>query len=534
MEIGGGSVRVMNTNELPLQELFTKLREAGLQLSIDEYRLVLRSLQAGFGVADKAALKRLCQTLWAKSAEEKSILDYHFEQVIGSEVVVSMQDKDTNSNTVVPTLETNGNTIVSTEEKLTKQSSKPNSFGITDYIIPSILGIGIVLGIGFIQKSRIPTSKQTPTPTPTPASTPTPTPASTPTPTPASTSTPTPTPASTPINQEQTQSNWIAWSFLLVTTLGAGYLIIRWTTKHNNDKASIPKDPILSYPALASERMTTQEPAINNTFVEEATPNLPTSPVTSELIPTREDEVQVVKSVLQATSTDEEIPYSSFILTKEFFPVTQRQMKQMWRYLRRPVREGKATELDVEATINHIGNQGILLEPVLIPPRMNRAELLLLIDQDGSMVPFHALSQRLAETALRGGRLGRTGIYYFHNCPVEYLYRDSYHQQGELVSDIVTHIYSKRTAVLIFSDAGAARGGYSEERYKLTQEFLTHLRQKVRHIAWLNPMPKKRWFGTTAGEISNLVPMFEVSRPGLQDAISVLRGRPTNFEGRRK
>jgi hypothetical protein len=75
--------RVMNTNELPLQELFTKLRQAGLLLGIDEYQLVLRSLQGGFGVADKAALKRLCQTLWVTSETEKSILDYHFEQVIG-------------------------------------------------------------------------------------------------------------------------------------------------------------------------------------------------------------------------------------------------------------------------------------------------------------------------------------------------------------------------------------------------------------------------------------------------------------------
>ena len=88
--------------------------------------------------------------------------------------------------------------------------------------------------------------------------------------------------------------------------------------------------------------------------------------------------------------------------------------------------------------------------------------------------------------------------------------------------------------MFIFSDAGAARGGYSEERYELTKEFLAQLKQRLRYIAWLNPMPRSRWLGTTAGEIARLVPMFEVSRLGLQDAIGVLRGRPTNFEGRRK
>ncbi|WP_414579694.1 hypothetical protein [Anabaena sp. CCY 9402-a] len=77
------------------------------------------------------------------------------------------------------------------------------------------------------------------------------------------------------------------------------------------------------------------------------------------------------------------------------------------------------------------------------------------------------------------------------------------------------HVCSRRTAVLIFSDAGAARGGYSEERYELTREFITQLQHHVRYIAWLNPMPRKRWFGTTAGEIAHLVPMFEVSRRGV-------------------
>ncbi len=503
----------MQMNELPLQELFTRLREAGLVLGIDEYQLLLHSLQGGFGIADKAALKRLCQTLWVKSAEEKAVLEYQFEQVMSSEVVVSTSE--TNQNNIIPNQETNSNTFVPipelksksvpilevksktavpTEEKLPKQSGHYKSSQIITYVTLSILGVGIVWGIVLSQQQQT----STPTPTPTQKLNPTQTP-----------------------NQQpgEPQPNFIFGSFLTFIALGGGYILFWWIVKRKAEPT--PSSP---GPALASERMT-QQPVGDNTFVEEATPNQPGSLVTLKLIQTREDEIQVVKSALRATNKH---------LTRDFFPITQRQMKQIWRYLRRPVREGKATELDVEATVNQIGHKGILLEPVLVPPRVNRAELLLLIDQDGSMVPFHTLSHRLAETALQGGHLGSAGIYYFHNCPVEYLYRDPYHQQGELVSHIVTHVCSERTAVLIFSDAGAARGGYSEERYKLTKEFLAQLQQQVRHIAWLNPMPRKRWFGTTADKIVRLVPMFEVSRAGVQDAISVLRGRPTNFEGRRK
>ncbi|MCY7276542.1 MAG: hypothetical protein LH702_23110, partial [Phormidesmis sp. CAN_BIN44] len=75
----------MNTNpvdELPLLELFTRLREAGLPLGINEYQLVLRSLQAGFGVRDREALAKLCRTLWIKSPEEERLFNHHFEQII--------------------------------------------------------------------------------------------------------------------------------------------------------------------------------------------------------------------------------------------------------------------------------------------------------------------------------------------------------------------------------------------------------------------------------------------------------------------
>jgi uncharacterized protein len=267
----------------------------------------------------------------------------------------------------------------------------------------------------------------------------------------------------------------------------------------------------------------TRHSANNKTSSSQLNETTSTPMLDSELTPEIGDQIQLAKSVLTTTPKNNKTHISNFI-TREYFPVTRRQMKQNWRYLRRPVREGIPTELDIEATVNQIGQQGVLLEPVLLPPRINQSELLLLIDQDGSMVPFHSLSRRLAETAVRGGRLGKAGIYYFHNCPGEYLYRDSYHQDAEAISTLISRI-PERTVVLIFSDAGAARGGYSEERIELTRQFLTQLKQKVRYITWLNPIPQNRWYGTTADDIAGWVSMFEMTRRGLQGAINVLRGR---------
>src|SRR5947209_521003 len=199
-----------------------------------------------------------------------------------------------------------------------------------------------------------------------------------------------------------------------------------------------------------------------------------------------EDEVRVAQAVLRTTGLDNELLSHPYILSDEYFPVTRRQMKQSWRYLRRPIREGPAVELDIEATTNEIGRRGMLLEPVLVPRRVNRTELLLLIDHGGSMAPFHMLSHRLVETALRGGRLGKTHIYYFHNYPLEYLYHDPNYQEYEHVEQILNGRFSQRTGVLVFSDSGAARGGFSQERVDWTEKFLQRLKQHFRYLAWIN------------------------------------------------
>ena len=366
--------------ELPLLELFTQLREAGLPLGIDEYRLILKALQKGFGTIDQEALAELCRTLWVKSQDEEHLFNYHFQQVM----------------------------------------TDPYS------VKPSV--------------------------------------------------------------------------------------------KREQEKTTISPSPTKE--ALESEGNYSSD-------LPNKTPATVT--VSSELMEVQ-DEMQVAEAVQITTQNNEEITVNRFTETDEYFPVTRRQMKQSWRHLRRMVRQGLPTELDIEATIEQVVRQGVLLEPVLMPSRMNRTELLLLIDHKGSMVPFHALSQRLAQTALRGGRLEKASIYYFHNCPTKYLYHDQTRQKAEPVTDFLAQLRPERSAVLIFSDGGAARGGFSLERLELTQKFLDQLKQRSRYIAWLNPMATERWFGTTAGEIARLVPMFEVSRQGFDGAIDVLRGRASTAQ----
>lgn len=237
-----------------------------------------------------------------------------------------------------------------------------------------------------------------------------------------------------------------------------------------------------------------------------------------------DDEVQAAAAVAQVAPSDTEAHGARYLLMSDYLPVTKRQMKQSWRFLRQQVREGPLEEVDVEATIDQICREGFLVEPVRVPRRTNRAELVLLTDTHGSMVPFHALGRRLIQTAERGGRLGRAGVFYFHDCPTEFLYSDPARQKGTAIDKWLVSGDLHRSRILFFSDGGAARGQFDRERLALTADFLEKLNRRVRRVAWLNPMPRTRWTATTAEGIARLVPMFEVSQHGLHEAIRVLRG----------
>ncbi len=141
------------------------------------------------------------------------------------------------------------------------------------------------------------------------------------------------------------------------------------------------------------------------------------------------------------------------------------------------------------------------------------------------MIPFHGLCNQLAKTALEGGGLHQTMVYYFYNCPQSYLYREPSCWQEIEMETVLRQLQPQYAGVLIVSDGGAIRGNYNQKRVQATQKFLTQIKQYVSKISWLNPLPPNRWQQTTAMEIAQQVPMFELNRQGLEKAVSVLRGR---------
>ena len=456
--------------DLPLLDLFTKLRSAGLPLGVDDYQAVLRSLQGGYGLTDRVALARVCRMLWVRSADEQQLFDHYFEQVIGSDISSELEISAEKTNTA--------QRIMVQSVVFRKKHLKP---GWIKDVLVLVTGLGLVSGVMFTVVRWTPPEASVSIPAPAKPAQPLP-----------------PIQPKTVFNQDfQMAQTGLFIGFMLGAGLiGAG---IVWLLRNYQVFERFQPHPQPVAPPLKSAN---------------STKNIPT------LLRDLNDEVAIAQAVQQTAPGGR-----SYAVAQDYLPVTQRQLKQSWRYLRQLVREGIATELDIEATTQQIARCGMLLEPVVVPPRQNRTELLLLVDQDGSMVAFRSLAERLTETAVRGGRLGKMGIFYFRNCPIDSLYRDPLHLDAEPVADVLAQLRRDRTVVLIFSDGGAARGGFSRDRIDVTAEFLAKLESQVRRVVWLNPMPQSRWAGTTASEIARSVPMFEATRQGIEGAIGTLRGR---------
>jgi hypothetical protein len=208
-----------------------------------------------------------------------------------------------------------------------------------------------------------------------------------------------------------------------------------------------------------------------------------------------------------------------------YWPVSRRSMVYTWRYLRRPVPDGPEDVLDERATVTQAARQGFFLAPVYRRRESNRAHLLLLLDQDGSMTPFHRFTRDLVETAQYESTIQHVDVCYFHNVPAKSVYRDPHLTEPVLFERVLASCDGD-TSVFIVSDGGAARGYRRLERIRATTEVLFQMKQQANLIAWLNPMPVERWAGTSAQIIAHLVPMYPMDEDGLSNAIDVVRGQP--------
>lgn len=255
---------------------------------------------------------------------------------------------------------------------------------------------------------------------------------------------------------------------------------------------------------------------------EEKQPLLPDpESITTEIEP--QPKTELMSQPVQAPFVP--IEREGLLPLQNYFPLSRRSMVYGWRFLQRPVADGRKNVLDIPATIQAVTEQGYYLSPVYRRQQRNAARLLLLIDQNGSMMPFHRFSRDLVETAREESLLQEENVFvfYFHNVPASHVYQDLYLTKPVSTKAVLGQCDSD-TSVLIVSDAGAARGYRRQGRIQDTTRFLLQLQRQTRLIAWLNPMSRSRWEGSSAEILAYLVPMFQMDRIGFGDAIDVMRG----------
>lgn len=190
-----------------------------------------------------------------------------------------------------------------------------------------------------------------------------------------------------------------------------------------------------------------------------------------------------------------------FYLTPTDFPIQLQDVQVIWRLLQQAKQFGKDYELDIEATLYRIEQEGIFTDVVMRPVQVRKTELLLLIDDSPAMIPFFpALSPFIQ--AIQEARITPARIYRFTSYPDEYLYEWQHPTIAQPLSNILPKLHRQRTVALILSDVGAATATYSQERIKGISQFLTALSPCIRQLIWLNPLPPQRWEQTSAWTIN--------------------------------
>lgn len=210
-----------------------------------------------------------------------------------------------------------------------------------------------------------------------------------------------------------------------------------------------------------------------------------------------------------------------------YTPLTRRQMDYAFRAIRRPAPTGPRDLLDVDATIDEAARLGFFLRPRLRRRSVDEFRLLLLVDRNGSMAPFHRLSESLVDAAVEATGAPdeeRLRVFYFHNDPGDWLYRTPRLAAPVALPDALAGVDADWSA-LIVSDAGAARGTPNARSRSLGPlRLLRLLGERTASFAWLNPVPAARWADTAAETIARRVPMHPMSHEGMGMATDALRG----------
>jgi uncharacterized protein with von Willebrand factor type A (vWA) domain len=212
-----------------------------------------------------------------------------------------------------------------------------------------------------------------------------------------------------------------------------------------------------------------------------------------------------------------------------------RQWKVALRRLRRLTRDGIASELDLDRTIDETCKNAGEIELMFRPQRRNNVRLLLLMDVGGTMDPYFEPMSRLLTALHEEHGLRELRACYFHNCIYDRVYKNAYLLRDESIptGDLFRQL-DPRWKVMIVGDAAMHPAELMEPYGNIDPreetatpgiQWLARILEHFERVVWLNPDQPSAWDSThTTRVVRKLFPMFHLSVDGLGAAVAALVG----------
>lgn len=212
-----------------------------------------------------------------------------------------------------------------------------------------------------------------------------------------------------------------------------------------------------------------------------------------------------------------------------------RQIKVALKRLRKLEEIGKQDELNIDETIDKTAKNGGEIEIVFEKRRKNDVKILLLMDVGGSMTPYAHLVNLLFSAANNMSHWKDFKHYYFHNCIYETLYFNGKRNPEEAIefSDFIRK-FDNKYKVVVVGDAAMASWELTEKYgsiyyyHRNEMPGIYYIKELANHfkngIVWLNPeLIRPEWSPWTRKIISSVIPMFDLTIDGIEDAMNYLR-----------
>jgi len=193
------------------------------------------------------------------------------------------------------------------------------------------------------------------------------------------------------------------------------------------------------------------------------------------------------------------------------------------------------TELDINGTIQKTSNNGGYLKLVYEKPRKNTVKVLLLMDSGGSMQYYSNLCSALFQAVKKSNHFKDLKIYYFHNCIHPKVSTEpTMNSEHTIDSNWIFRNISSEYKVIIVGDAMMDPSELTRENNynydgvtdKISpMKWLTLLKEKYKHIVWLNPTIRPMYYSSlyeTYDILEKEFDMYMLSVKGLEMALKKL------------